>query len=89
MLFLGDRDVIASLLRVMDADPSTTLARAEGDENRARLRAQTDRARALGLFGAPTFVVDGELFWGNDRLGDAISWALLGGRGPGATPRPQ
>jgi 2-hydroxychromene-2-carboxylate isomerase len=30
----------------------------------------------LGIFGAPTFVTpDGELFWGNDRLENAIAWA--------------
>jgi 2-hydroxychromene-2-carboxylate isomerase len=34
----------------------------------------TDEARRLGLFGSPTFAVDGELFWGDDRLDDALSW---------------
>jgi hypothetical protein len=30
----------------------------------------------LGIFGAPTFIVDGELFWGNDRLEAALDWAM-------------
>jgi 2-hydroxychromene-2-carboxylate isomerase len=36
----------------------------------------------LEIFGAPSFVVDGELFWGNDRLEDALTWAR--GGAPGA-----
>jgi len=38
------------------------------------LRDQTRRAIELGIFGAPSFVVDEELFWGNDRLEDALAW---------------
>jgi 2-hydroxychromene-2-carboxylate isomerase len=34
----------------------------------------TNEARALGIFGSPTFVVGRELFWGDDRLDDAIAW---------------
>jgi 2-hydroxychromene-2-carboxylate isomerase len=40
----------------------------------AQLDVATARARALGIFGSPTFVADGELFWGDDRLEDAIDW---------------
>ena len=43
-------------------------------ENKDRLRRQTEQAVALGIFGAPMFVSRGELFWGNDRLGDALTW---------------
>ena len=39
------------------------------------LEAATNAARALGIFGSPFFVVNGELFWGDDRLEDAIAWA--------------
>jgi len=39
------------------------------------LRTQTDEAIRLGIFGSPTFVVGEELFWGNDRLEDALRWA--------------
>jgi len=40
--------------------------------------AQTERAQSLGIFGAPSFTVADELYWGNDRLGDAIAKAALG-----------
>src|SRR5207244_3092544 len=43
-------------------------------EARAGPRAETERAIALGIFGAPTAVVGDELFWGNDRLEDALAW---------------
>ena len=39
------------------------------------MRTQTDEAIRLGIFGSPTFVVGEELFWGNDRLEDALRWA--------------
>jgi 2-hydroxychromene-2-carboxylate isomerase len=38
------------------------------------LEGETDAARALGVFGSPTFSVGSELFWGDDRLEDAVSW---------------
>jgi 2-hydroxychromene-2-carboxylate isomerase len=49
--------------------------RADRPDNRRRLREQTRRAKELGIFGAPSFVVGDELFWGNDRLEDALAWA--------------
>lgn len=39
-----------------------------------RLKAQTGIAKALGVFGSPTYAVGGEIFWGDDRLDDAIAW---------------
>ena len=47
----------------------------ESPQAKARLRASTERAVSLGLFGAPSFVVGSELFWGNDRLDSAMAWA--------------
>jgi 2-hydroxychromene-2-carboxylate isomerase len=38
------------------------------------LEVETDEARRLGIFGSPTFVVEHELFWGDDRLDDALEW---------------
>ena len=40
---------------------------------------QTERAKQAGIFGSPSFIVDGELFWGDDRLEDAINWASKDG----------
>jgi len=36
---------------------------------------QTESAKRAGIFGSPSFIVDGQLFWGDDRLEDAIIWA--------------
>jgi 2-hydroxychromene-2-carboxylate isomerase len=66
------RDVLAKLN--VDATAALSAAQSEGVKN--ALRAQTEEAQRLGLFGAPTFITaDGELFWGNDRLEQAIAWA--------------
>ena len=52
---------------------------AQSDEVKTALRASTEEAQALGIFGAPTFVTaDKELFWGNDRLEAALDWAVQG-----------
>ncbi len=75
---IGDSAVLSGLLETLGKDPGAVLARAEADENKAALRAQTERAQALGVFGAPSFVVGEELYWGNDRLGDAVARAALG-----------
>jgi 2-hydroxychromene-2-carboxylate isomerase len=51
------------------------LARAQATEMEAALAEATDQAKQAGVFGSPSFVVDGELFWGDDRLDDAVQWA--------------
>ena len=75
---IADTAVLSGLLETLGHDPGAVLARAESDANKAALRAHTERAQALGIFGAPSFVVGGELYWGNDRLGDAVAKAALG-----------
>jgi 2-hydroxychromene-2-carboxylate isomerase len=75
---IADRAVVEDVLRAAGADASAAVAAAETAEAKKRLRAQTDRARELGIFGAPSFSVGDELFRGNDRLGDALSFARLG-----------
>jgi 2-hydroxychromene-2-carboxylate isomerase len=49
--------------------------RALSPENKERLRRNVEEAAMRGLFGAPSFTVGDELFWGDDRLEDAIDWA--------------
>jgi len=46
-----------------------------GDAQKTALRASGEEAVARGLFGAPSFVVGDEIFWGDDRLEDALDWA--------------
>lgn len=71
---IADRSVIASILEAL-GQPAGLLAVAESPVAKAKLRAETERAQAIGIFGAPTFIVDGELFWGNDRLETALARA--------------
>ena len=56
----------------------TVLARSQSPAIKNALRASTEEAERLGIFGAPSFVTGGELFWGNDRLEQALSWAKRG-----------
>jgi 2-hydroxychromene-2-carboxylate isomerase len=51
------------------------IERAQSEPIKTRLRVQTEQARAKGIFGAPTFFVGTEMFWGNDRLDDALLFA--------------
>ncbi len=79
--FAEDRDisdplVLESILEAL-AQPASLLDEAQAPEAKERLRSQTDRAISLGIFGAPTFAIAGELFWGNDRLEAAIDWCKL------------
>ena len=78
--FVEDRDigagaVIGTILKGLGLEAEAVLSKAQTPEVKARLRATTDEAIGLGIFGAPSFVVGRELFWGNDRLDDALAWA--------------
>jgi 2-hydroxychromene-2-carboxylate isomerase len=76
---ISDPELIADILSALALPADELMPKANRDDTKARLRDQTERATSLGLFGAPTFVVDGELFWGNDRMGDSMVWARTGG----------
>jgi 2-hydroxychromene-2-carboxylate isomerase len=56
-------------------DADARIAAVQAEPLKQRLRENTERAATLGLFGAPSFRVGDELFWGNDRLDDALAWA--------------
>lgn len=56
--------------------------RAGGDDVVEIYQSNTDEARKLGVFGSPTFAVGNELFWGDDRLEDAIRWHRNGSLKP-------
>jgi 2-hydroxychromene-2-carboxylate isomerase len=58
---------------------AAVLEQAQSDDAKLALRAATEEAQRLGIFGAPSFVTeDKELFWGNDRLEAALDWAVKG-----------
>jgi 2-hydroxychromene-2-carboxylate isomerase len=73
---IDDAEAIGQILARLEIAPEPVLKAALRDDNKARLRDQTDEAARRGIFGAPTFITaDGELFWGNDRLERALLWA--------------
>ena len=75
----GSDPNLSDALRELGLDPADIRSRAATCAIGAALDAETAEARDLGIFGAPTFVVNGtELFWGNDRLEHAINWAKYG-----------
>ncbi len=77
---ISDRDVIRALIAKLGLDPDAILSRAESEENKARLKAQSARAAEIGLIGAPSLVTQGgEVFWGNDRLEQGLDWAAREG----------
>ncbi|HTQ24530.1 MAG TPA: 2-hydroxychromene-2-carboxylate isomerase [Candidatus Binataceae bacterium] len=86
--FAEDREIsrtetIAEILATLGQPPREVLARAEAEENKQRLREQSQMTVVKGIFGAPTMIVGDELFWGNDRLEDAIAFYLRPGRSSG------
>ncbi|MCC8429993.1 2-hydroxychromene-2-carboxylate isomerase [Reyranella aquatilis] len=72
-----DPNLSASLAEI-GQDRERVLSLATAAANRDALTAETDVARSIGLVGSPSFVVDGEVFWGDDRLEDAVTWARHG-----------
>jgi 2-hydroxychromene-2-carboxylate isomerase len=73
---IADRGVVPEILANIRSAPPDTLAAAETAEVKAELRRATEQAQSLGIYGAPSFTTDGgELFWGNDRIEQAIRWA--------------
>ncbi len=71
---IASAGTLAELLDECDL-PAAHLAAAQAPEVQARYEAQTQAAIDAGVFGAPTYVIEGELFWGQDRL-DFVRRAL-------------
>ena len=78
--FALDQDInsweqVGEVLAGIGLDAQATLDEALSDARKNRLREATSDAQARGIFGAPTFFARGEMFWGNDRLDDALAFA--------------
>ena len=78
--FVEDRDmdtpeVVSQVLDALSLPSTDLLRRAQSESNKLRLREQTEEARRRGVFGVPTFFVGREMYWGNDRLEDALRFA--------------
>jgi 2-hydroxychromene-2-carboxylate isomerase len=79
-VWVEDRDIAdhATLVKIADEngiDGKALLAATEEEAVKAEYESNTEEAIRLGVFGAPTYVFDGELFWGQDRL-TMLEWRL-------------
>jgi 2-hydroxychromene-2-carboxylate isomerase len=71
---IASHETLARELEAAGASPQEAFSRAQADEIKAKLRANTEAAQAAGIFGAPSFTtVTGDLFWGDDRLEQALA----------------
>jgi 2-hydroxychromene-2-carboxylate isomerase len=73
---ISDETTLRAILDALGVDAERALAAASSPETKQALRTQNEEAVARGLFGAPSFTVGDELFWGNDRLEEALAWAM-------------
>lgn len=74
-----DEQALAAIANAVDAGVPELAAQLQAAPAKERLRQATGAAMAAGVWGAPTFVVDGELFWGVDRMPMLESWLERGG----------
>jgi 2-hydroxychromene-2-carboxylate isomerase len=74
----GSEPNVSESLREIGQEPDRVLALAKALEAKSALTVETNIAKELGIFGSPTFAVGRELFWGDDRLEDAVSWHRYG-----------
>ena len=79
-VWVEDRNIAdhATLIAIAEAcgmDGKMLLAATEEASVQAEYQSNTDEAIAIGVFGAPTYVFEGELFWGQDRL-QMLEWRL-------------
>ncbi len=70
---------LAALGGELGIDPEALLAAIADPGVKARHREWVDLAIARGVFGVPTFIVDGEMFWGSDKLEQVEAWIERGG----------
>jgi 2-hydroxychromene-2-carboxylate isomerase len=72
---VADHPTLAAIADECGMDGKALLVLAETPAVQAEYQANTDEAMRIGVFGAPAYVFDGELFWGQDRL-DMLAWRL-------------
>ena len=75
---INDLAVLADVARELGIDPAALQAGTQDPAIKDKLKAQVDEAIARGVFGAPYIFVDGEPFWGNDRLPQIERWLATG-----------
>ena len=75
---IAERAALGPILQGLHLDSEKIFARIETADIKHRLKQQTAEAQARGIFGAPSFLVGEELFWGDDRLEQALAWVRRG-----------
>jgi 2-hydroxychromene-2-carboxylate isomerase len=70
----GVPEHLRAILQGLGRDADACLAQADSEPVAALYAQRTNAARALGLFGSPSYVAGTEVFWGDDRLEDALAW---------------
>ncbi len=73
---ISDQKVLERILDDLGLDATAVLRQTESLDLKQKLKDQTAEAARLGVFGAPTFTAHDEIFWGDDRLEQALDWAL-------------
>lgn len=76
---ISDASVSLEIAATLGIDPDRLAAAIQDPAWKQRLKDETEAAIAKGVFGSPFFVVDGEGFWGADRLGMVAEWLERGG----------
>lgn len=76
---ISTRETVLDIAAKAGLDRDRIAAGIEDAAVKQRLKAETDGAIARNIFGSPFFVVDGEMFWGNDRIPDLKDWLATGG----------
>ena len=72
----GSEPNLSSTLREIGLDPDKIINLAQADEIEQKYLKNTEMAKNKGIFGSPSFIVENEVFWGDDRCEDAIKWLL-------------
>jgi len=76
---IGAGEAVADIARALHMDRDEVLVALQDDAAKQRLRDETDAAIERGVFGSPFIIVDGEGFWGSDRLWMVKKWLQSGG----------
>jgi len=66
---------ISEIFSELKLDKEKVIAKANSNELEKEYLANTESARNNKIFGSPSFVVNNEIFWGDDRMEDAITWS--------------
>ena len=70
---------ISEICNELNIDKGQVISKANAEDIEKEYLANTESARNNKVFGSPSFIVNGEIFWGDDRMEDAITWSKKNG----------